>query len=103
MLAPPGPIIPGPTKPVLNTFDRPEISANYVLIGEGVPLVVGDIVLETERKTLIAPETYIGFETAVSIAAQTPAGESTGVDIPGELWRRYHAERGSIAPSHPCP
>lgn len=86
------------TLPMLNTFDRPEVSANYVLIGEGVPLVVGDIVLEIERKTLIAPETYIGFETAVSIAAQTPAGESTGVDIPGQLWRRYHTERGSIAP-----
>ena len=85
------------TLPMLNTFDRPEVSANYVLIGEGVPLVVGDIVLEIERKTLTAPEAYIGFETAVSIAAQTPVGESTGVDIPGQLWRRYHAERASIA------
>ena len=85
------------TLPMLNTFDRPEVSANYVLIGEGVPLVVGDIVLEIERKTLTAPETYIGFETAVSIAAQTPAGESTGVDIPGQLWCQYHAERASIA------
>ena len=85
------------TLPMLNTFDRPEVSANYVLIGEGVPLVVGDIVLEIERKTLTAPEAYIGFETAVSIAAQMPVGESTGVDIPGQLWRRYHAERASIA------
>ena len=48
------------TLPMLNTFDRPEVSANYVLIGEGVPLVVGDIVLEIERKTLIAPETSSG-------------------------------------------
>lgn len=87
------------TLPMLNTFDRPEVSANYVLIGEGVPLVVGNIVLEIDQKTLTAPETYIGFETAVSISAQTPVGESTGVDIPGQLWRRYHAERGSIAPS----
>lgn len=85
------------TLPMLNTFDRPEVSANYVLFGEGVPLVVGDIVLEIERKTLTAPEAYIGFETAVSIAAQMPVGESTGVDIPGQLWRRYHAERASIA------
>lgn len=84
--------------PMLNIFDRPEVSADYVLIGEGVPLVVGDIVLELERKTLTAPEPYIGFETAVSIAAQTPVGEGTGVDVPGQLWRRYHTERDATSP-----
>ena len=84
--------------PMLNTFDRPEVAANYVLISEGVPLVVGDIVLELERKSLTAPESYIGFETAVSIAAQTPVGESTGVDVPGQLWRQYHTERNATSP-----
>ena len=83
--------------PMLNTFDRPEVAANYVLISEGVPLVVGDIVLELDRKSLTAPESYIGFETAVSIAAQTPVGEGTGIDVPGQLWRRYHTERNTIA------
>ena len=29
--------------PMLNTFDRPEVAANYVLISEGVPLMVGEI------------------------------------------------------------
>lgn len=83
--------------PMLNTFDRPEVSTNYVLIDEGVPLVVGDIVLELERKTLTVSEAYIGFETAVSMAAQTPVGESTGVDVPGQLWRRFHTEQDSIS------
>lgn len=38
--------------PMLNTFDKPEVSMNYVLIDEGVPLVVGNIILEIHRKTL---------------------------------------------------
>ena len=83
--------------PMLNSFDRPQISAGYVLIDEGVPLVVGGIVLEIERRILAAPEPYIGFETAVSISAQTPVGEGTGIDVPGQLWRRYHTERNTIA------
>lgn len=83
--------------PMLNTFDKPEISMNYILIDEGVPLVVGNIVLEIQRKTLVKPEVYLGFETEVSISEQTPVGESTGVDMPGQLWRRYHMEKSSIA------
>ena len=48
---------------MLNTFDKPEVSMNYVLVDEGVPLVVGNIVLEIQRKTLAEPEVYLGFET----------------------------------------
>lgn len=83
--------------PMLNTFEKPEISMNYVLIDEEVPLVVGNIVLEIERKTLVSPEVSLGVETEVRISGQTPVGESTGLDIPGQLWRRYHAEKVSIA------
>ena len=78
---------------MLNTFDKPEVSMNYVLVDEGVPLVVGNIVLEIQRKTLTEPEVYLGFETKVRISEQIPAGESTGVDVPGQLWKRYHMER----------
>ena len=78
---------------MLNTFDKPEVSMNYVLVDEGVPLVVGNIVLEIQRKTLAEPEVYLGFETEVRISEQIPAGESTGVDVPGQLWKRYHMER----------
>lgn len=83
--------------PMLNTFDKPEVSMNYVLIDEGVPLVVGNIVLEIQRKTLEKPEIYVGFETEVHISEQIPVGESTGVDVPGQLWKRYHMEKVSIA------
>lgn len=83
--------------PMLNTFDKPEVSMNYVLVDEGVPLVAGDIVLEIQRKSLANPETYLGLETAIRISEQIPAGESTGVDAPGQLWKRYHVEKASIA------
>lgn len=85
--------------PMLNTFERPEVSMNYVLVDEGVPLVTGDIVLEIQRKSLAAPETYLGLETAVRISGQIPAGEGTGVDAPGQLWRRYHVEKAPIEDS----
>ena len=83
--------------PMLNTFDKPEVSMNYVLVDEGVPLVVGNIVLEIQRKTLAEPEIYLGLETEVRISEQIPVGESTGVDVPGQLWKRYHMEKVSIA------
>lgn len=82
--------------PRLNTFDKPEVSMNYVLVDEGVPLVAGDIVLEIQRKSLANPEIYLGLETAVRISEQIPVGESTGVDAPGQLWKRYHVEKSSI-------
>ena len=85
--------------PRLNTFDRPQVSMNYVLVDEGVPLVVGDIVLEIQRKTLEQPDTYLGFEAEVKISEQTPVGESTGVDVPGQLWRRYHKEKELLGAS----
>lgn len=85
--------------PMLNTFDRPQVSMNYVLVDESVPLVVGDIVLEIQRKTLKQPEMYLGFETEVKISEQTPVGESTGVDVPGQLWRRYHKEKELLGSS----
>lgn len=83
--------------PLLHTFDRPQISMNYVLVDENVPLVVGEIVLEVQRKTLEWPEMYLGLETDVKIAEQTPLGENTGVDVPGQLWKRYHKEKELLA------
>lgn len=82
--------------PMLNTFDKPEVSMNYALVDEGVPLVAGDIILEIQRKSLANPEVYLGLETAVRISEQIPVGEGTGVDTPGQLWKRYHVEKASI-------
>ncbi|MCI8337439.1 MAG: AraC family transcriptional regulator [Lachnospiraceae bacterium] len=83
--------------PMLNTFERPEISMNYILIDEGIPLMAGNIVLEIQKKTLEKKEMYFGLETDVRISEQLPVGESTGIDVPGQLWKRYHMEKASIA------
>ena len=39
------------------------------------------------------PEVYLGLEPEVRFSGQIPAGESTGVDVPGQLWKRYHMEK----------
>ena len=83
--------------PMLNTFDKPEVSMKYVLVDEGVPLVAGNIVLEIQRKVLAEPEVYLGLETEVRISGQIPVGESTGVDVPGQLWKRYHRMKTSMS------
>lgn len=83
---------------MLNTFEKPEICMDYILIDEGVPLIVGNIVLEIGRKILEQPETYLGFETEVRISQQIPVGESTGIDVPGQLWHRCQKEKCLIAP-----
>lgn len=81
----------------LNNFVKPNLMLNYVVIDEGVPLIVDDIVLEIRRKTLNTPETYLGLAAQVPISQQIPVGESTGVDIPGKLWDDFHNQKSEIA------
>ena len=81
---------------MLNTFDKPELSSRYIMIDENVPLIVGNIVLEIQRKTLRTKETYFGFEKTVNIAEQIPVGESMGIDVPDQLWREFHAKKLQI-------
>jgi len=78
-------------RPTLNTCMKPEICLYYSDIDEGMPLIAGNIILEITRKSLLEPEYYLGYERAVSISGQTPAGEVSGIDIPGELWKQFHA------------
>lgn len=85
------------TLPMLNTFEKPDLSMSYTMIDEGVPLLVGNIILEITRKTLRNPEIYLGLETKADISRQTPVGESTGIDVPGQLWNQYHAEKETMA------
>lgn len=79
--------------PMLNTFDKPELSSGYVIIDENVPLIVGNIVLEIQYKTLQSEETYLGLEKEINIAQQLPLGEAMGIDVPGQLWREFHAKK----------
>lgn len=87
------------TRPMLNSFIKPEISVNYVMTDEDVPLVAGDIVLEIGRRVLDTAEVYLGFAADVKTASQIPAGESTGIDIPGELWNKFHKQKNLLCES----
>ena len=83
-------------RPMLNMCEKPELSMRYHLVDEGVPLIAGDIVLEIRRMRLTEPEWYLGLETAVEIKKQVPAGESTGIDVPGQLWKSFHEKKPAV-------
>ncbi len=85
-------------KPVsLNRFDKPDLLLGYTLIDEGVPLISDGLVLEMNRRMMNEPVDFMGVIGYVPITEQLPVGESTGVDMPGEIWRRFHQEKGQIA------
>ncbi|MDF2544061.1 MAG: AraC family transcriptional regulator [Herbinix sp.] len=81
----------------LNQFDKPDLMLGYTLIDEGVPLISDGLVLEINRRLLQEPIRFMGLIGYVPIAGQLPVGESTGVDIPGEVWSRFHQEKDRIA------
>ena len=80
----------------LNQFDKPNLLLGYTLIDEGVPLISDGLVLEINWRTLHEPLYFMGVLGYVSVAGQIPVGESTGVDVPGEIWSRFHREKDHI-------
>ncbi len=81
------------TNPVhLNQVIKPELLLNYTVVDEDVPLITENIVIEITRKTLTQPERYIGLSGKVSIS-HTPVGETTGIDVPGQLWDTFHQKK----------
>jgi AraC family transcriptional regulator len=83
-------------KPVrLNQIMKPELLLNYTMIDEDVPLITDSIVLEVTRRKLHANEIYVGLSAQVQIS-QTPVGEVTGIDVPGQLWDLFHSRKASI-------
>lgn len=81
----------------LNQIIKPDLSLNYTIIDENVPLIADNIVLEITRKTLHVPEIYIGLSGKVSISSQLPLGETAGIDPPGNLWDSFHKIKPKIS------
>lgn len=75
---------------LLNHFDKPDMMLQYVMVDEGVPLISDGLVLEMNRRDLPVPISFMGIKDYVPIPGQLPVGQVTGVDIPGEMWRRFH-------------
>jgi len=53
-------------------------------------------VLEFTRKTLEQPISFLGVTGIIPIEGQMPLGEATGIDLPGEIWHRFHREKHLI-------
>ena len=89
-------------KPVsLNSFDKPDLLLNYVMIDEGVPLISEGLVFEYNRKTLDKPISFLGVEDFWSFKPGKMLGERPGVDEPGEIWGRFFDIINDI-PRIPC-
>lgn len=74
----------------LSHFIKPDISLNYYLVDENVPLVAEGIVLEVQRKVLDQPRYFIGLKI------QNPIADTPGVDLLGELWNNFHGIKASM-------
>ncbi len=80
----------------LNNFVKPELTLNYVLVDENVPLIVDGIVLEIKRIKITEPQDFLGL-TLEEPVNQIPGGGGTGVDNLGKLWDDFHELKASIS------
>lgn len=77
-------------KPVeLESFAKPDLLMNYVMVDEGVPLISEGIVLEYNRKTLGEPVNFLGVKDFWRFKPGKMFGEKTGVSEPAAIWERF--------------
>lgn len=81
---------------MLNQFDKPDLPLSYTMIDEGVPLISDGLVLEFNRRVLERPVFFMGVTGMIPIEGQMPLGEATGIDLPGEVWLRFHRDKHLI-------
>ena len=74
----------------LSHFLMPDLSLNYYLVDENVPLVAEGIVLEVRRAALDAPRLFTG------LTIQNPTSDTPGIDFLSELWTRFHDRKQTI-------
>ncbi len=78
-------------KPViLNRMTKPELSLNYTIVDENVPLITDGIVLEIRRTKLLEPEYFTGFDMNVPIGFVSGLGVESGVDPIVKVWEELH-------------
>ena len=84
-------------KPVeLESFDKPNLLLNYVMVDEGVPLISEGIVLEYNYKTLDKPVHFLGVKDFWRFKPGKMLGEKTGVSDVGAIWDKFFAVLGDI-------
>ena len=74
----------------LSHFLMPDLSMNYQLVKENVPLVADGIVLEIRKLTLESPRYFAG------LCIQNPMSDTPGVDYLSQQWDRLHTKKNTI-------
>lgn len=74
----------------LSHFIKPDLSMQYCLIDEGVPLVADGIVLEVNRKRLNYERHFAG------LFIDTKFSNDPSLDFLAELWHTFHNKKHSI-------
>ena len=74
----------------LSHYRVPDLSLQYYLVDENVPLAADGIILEVSRRSLPAPRHFTGF------VVETPIANTPGIDTLAELWARFHDQKERI-------
>lgn len=80
----------------LQNFEKPDLLLSYLVISEGVPLISDGLVLEMNRKFLYEPIDFLGVIGHYAFRSGKMLGEKTGVDMVGDIWRRFYKELPNI-------
>jgi len=77
----------------LNHYNKPDLTLNYTVADENVPLVTDQIIIEISRKRLEQEEYFTGFSVEEAIA-DMPTGRETNRDSSlGSLWDNFHERK----------
>ncbi len=68
----------------------PDLSLNYYLVDENVPLISDGIVLEVRRTCLKSNRYFTGLKV------QNPITDTPGIDFLSELWSHFHNKKAEI-------
>jgi len=85
----------------LDHFDKPNLLLNYVMVGEGVPLISEGIVLEYHRKTLDTPVDFLGIQDIWCFQRGKMLGERPAISTPSAVWNKFFNVLKDI-PCVPC-
>lgn len=74
----------------LTHFIKPDLSLQYRLIDENVPLVANGIVLEVSRRNLLTARHFAG------LSIETKFPDNPSIDFLAELWHNFHNRKSGI-------
>ncbi len=74
---------------------KPELSTDYVLIDEAIPIIADGVVIEVNRRRLDDAECFVGRSQVMPID-QVNFGEGDGVDGLRKMWDSFRAEKSDI-------